>query len=63
MNHFAEMFAPYRKAAAALVVALVGWAVVVVTSDPAAITAAEWVGGATALATGLGVWAVPNSDG
>lgn len=52
--------APYRKTVAALVVGLLGWATVVVTSPEATITASEWLGLGTALATALGVYQVPN---
>lgn len=52
--------APYRKTVAAVVTGTIGWAAAVVTSDPTAITAAEWVMGATALATALGVYVVAN---
>lgn len=62
MNHFAELLGPYRKAVTGLVGALLGWALIVVASEPAGITAAEWVGGAVALATGLGVYRVENKE-
>lgn len=52
--------APYRKTIAALATGAIGWATLVVTSEPSAITAVEWIAGATALATALGVYAVPN---
>lgn len=52
--------AAYRKTITAVVTGLIGWAAVVITSDPAAITASEWLMGATALATALGVYAVGN---
>lgn len=50
----------YRKTIAAVVTALIGWAAAVVASDPAAITAGEWIFGATAVATALGVYLAPN---
>lgn len=52
--------APYRKTISAVVTGAIGWAAVVITSDPTAITASEWLMGATALATALGVYAVAN---
>ncbi len=53
---------PYRKTAAAAVIAVIGWATAVVTSDPGQIVAAEWVGLATVLATALGVYATENKS-
>ncbi len=50
----------YRKTIAAVVTGAIGWAAAVVASDSSAITAAEWIGGATALAVALGVYIVPN---
>lgn len=52
--------APYRKTIAAVVTGLIGWATVVVTSEPTAITASEWNMLATVLATALGVYQVSN---
>lgn len=52
--------APYRKTVAALVVGVIGWAGVVVTSEPSHITASEWLQLAVAAATALGVYAVAN---
>lgn len=52
--------APYRKTVAAVVTGAIGWAAVVVSSDPSAITAQEWIMGATVLATALGVYQVSN---
>lgn len=52
--------APYRKTVTAVVTGLIGWAAVVITSEPTAITASEWLMGVTALATALGVYAVAN---
>ncbi len=50
----------YRKTVAAVVVGVLGWAAVVITSEPSQVTASEWLGLATALATALGVYSVPN---
>ena len=52
--------APYRKTVTAVVVSAIGWAGVVITSPVAQVTAAEWLGLATAVATTLGVYAIPN---
>jgi len=49
-----------RKALTPLVVGGIGWATLVINSAPTGITAAEWVAGAVVLATGLGVYAIPN---
>lgn len=53
-------FAPFHKTLAAVVTGTIGWATAVVVSAPAAITASEWVFGATVLATALGVYHVNN---
>lgn len=53
---------PYRKTIAAIVTGAIGWATLVVTSEPTAITAMEWIAGATSLATALGVYLVPNAE-
>ena len=50
----------YRKTIAAVVTGLLGWGAVVITSDEAKITASEWLMLGTALATALGVYALPN---
>lgn len=50
----------YRKTFAAVITGLLGWAAVVVTSDASAVTASEWLAGAVALATALGVYITPN---
>jgi hypothetical protein len=55
-----EKLAPYRKAVAAVIVGIIGWATSVVTSDPTAITAGEWIQLATVLATALGVYQITN---
>lgn len=50
----------YRKTITAIVVGLIGWAGVVITSPRSTISASEWLGLAVALATALGVYSVPN---
>lgn len=52
----------HRKTITAVVTGLIGWATVVTTSDPAAITSSEWIMLATVLATALGVYVAKNSD-
>lgn len=52
----------YRKTITALAVGLIGWATVVVASPVTKITASEWIMFATALATALGVYSVPNEE-
>lgn len=54
---------PYAKTVTALVSGGIGWATLVVNSAPSAITAPEWIAGATYLAIALGVWTVPNAPG
>lgn len=51
----------YRKTVTALVTGLIGWGSAVVVSDPAPVTAAEWIGLATVAAVGLGVYGVANT--
>ena len=51
----------YSKTIIAVVTGVIGWATLVVASDPAAITSSEWIVGATALATALGVYSVTNA--
>jgi len=51
---------PYRKTVAAVVIGLIGWATAVVTSNPAHITAGEWIGLATVVAQALGVYQITN---
>lgn len=51
----------YSKMITALVAGAIGWATLVINSAPAHISAAEWIVGATYLATALGVFVVPNS--
>lgn len=55
-----KKLAPYRKTVAAIVVGVIGWATMVVNSAPTAISASEWIAGATALATALGVYGITN---
>lgn len=50
----------YRKTISAVVTGLLGWAAVVVTSEPSPVTASEWLVLGTTLATALGVYSVPN---
>lgn len=52
--------APYRKAVAAVIVGVIGWATAVVQSAPTAISATEWIMLATVVATALGVYRVAN---
>ena len=52
----------YRKAIAAVVTGVIGWATAVVASAPAAITSTEWIMLATVLATALGVYGVANTS-
>lgn len=53
---------PYAKLVTALITGIIGWATLVINSAPASITGPEWIMGATALATALGVFAVPNAS-
>ena len=55
-----EFLNPYRKTVVAVVGAAVAFATLVVTSEPAAITAPEWLSGGIGLATALGVYGVEN---
>ena len=50
----------YRKSAAAVITAALGWSAVVIASAPASIAAAEWQLGGVMLATALGVYLIPN---
>lgn len=52
--------APYRKTVTAVVTGLIGWITAVVVSDPAAVTAGEWIGLVTVLATAFGVYQATN---
>jgi hypothetical protein len=53
----------YLKTIAAVITGVIGWATLVVNSDPTDITASEWIVLATAVATALGVYLVPNLGG
>jgi hypothetical protein len=53
-------FGPYSKTIAAIVTAVLGWVAAVVVSAPEAVTSAEWLTLAVAVATALGVYAVRN---
>lgn len=53
----------YLKTITAVITGAVGWATLVVASEASAISAEEWIVGATYLATALGVYAVPNIGG
>lgn len=52
--------ASIRKALTPLVTGGIGWAVLVVNSPSAVITATEWIALGVVAATGLGVYAVAN---
>ncbi len=52
----------YGKTITALIVGAIGWATLVVHSAPSAISADEWIQGATALAVALGVYSVANAS-
>lgn len=52
----------YAKLVTAVVVGAIGWATLVVNSPASAISASEWIAGATALATAFGVFVVPNAS-
>lgn len=54
------MFARYNKTITALAGAAIAFATLVITSNPVDITSSEWLAGGIALATALGVYAVPN---
>lgn len=54
------MLAHYSKALAAVTTGVIGWGMVVVASNPASVTAAEWMELAVVGATALGVYGVPN---
>ena len=55
------MLGKYGKTITAIITGAIGWATLVVNSDAVDITANEWIVGATALATALGVYAVANA--
>ena len=50
----------YRKTIAAVITGVLGWAAVVITSEPTAIIASEWLMLATVTATAIGVYQTPN---
>lgn len=52
----------YGKTITAIITGLIGWATLVVNSDPTKITASEWIVLATVLATALGVFTVANAS-
>lgn len=54
---------PYWKTVVACIGALVGWGQLVVASEPAEITANEWMLLAIGLATAAGVYGVKNQPG
>ena len=56
------MFGTAQKTVAAVVTGVIGWGFGVVASDPAPITATEWMFLAVAGATALGVYGVANAD-
>lgn len=53
---------PYQKSVTALVTAVLGWFAVVIAADPNNfhVTNSQWLGLGVAVATALGVYAVPN---
>jgi hypothetical protein len=53
-------FGKYNKTIAALIIGLLGWASIVVASEPSQVTALEWVGLGTTLATATGVYQFKN---
>lgn len=57
-----KSLAQYNKTFAALILALLTWAGVVVTSDSIRITASEWLSLGGGLAAALGVYAIANTD-
>jgi hypothetical protein len=52
-----------KKTVAGVTTSLLGWGAAVVVSDPAPITAAEWITFGTAVAVGLGVYHATNERG
>lgn len=52
----------YGKTITALVAGAIGWATLVVNSTQSAISASEWIAGATYAAVALGVYGVANSS-
>ena len=53
--------AQYKKTVAAVVIGAIGWSTAVVNSPSGPITSTEWIAGATALATAVGVFAWANA--
>lgn len=53
----------YKKTIFAIAAGVIGWGTMVTTSEPSAITSTEWIALATAVATAIGVYAIPNSTG
>lgn len=53
-------YGPYTKTIAAVVGALIAFATLVIMSEPAPITSAEWLSLAVGLATAVGVYGVSN---
>ena len=53
----------YTKSITALVTGVLGWAAVVVSSEPSAITSSEWLQLAVTIAVALGVYASPPNKG
>ncbi len=51
----------YGKTITAVITGLIGWATLVVESDPSEIVSSEWIVLATVLATALGVYTVSNA--
>lgn len=56
-----KSLARYRKTIAALVTGNLGWVAIVIASEPAPITASEWLALGIANATALGVYTVANA--
>lgn len=54
------MFGTANKFITALVAGSIGWATLVVNSDPSRVTSSEWIAGGTYLAIALGVYQVAN---
>lgn len=55
------MIGNYSKLIAAVITGVIGWATLVVQSPAHDISAGEWIVLATAAATALGVYIVPNA--
>lgn len=56
------MFGQYRKTITAVVGAGIAFATLVITSEPVAITAPEWLSGGIGLATAIGVYGIRNTE-